>query len=217
MDRIRVLLADDEHLLRAGIRLVLRHADDIEVVAEAGDGGEAVDLACRLALDVALLDIRMPGVDGLTAAEQLARRAPALKVVMLTTFGEPGYVSRALRAGAAGFVLKDTGPQELIQAVRAAARGGAVLSPRIAKDLIDTYVVTDDGEARRLVGTLTAREHEVLVGVGLGMSNAEIARQLFMGEGTVKTYVSRILGKLGRDNRVQAAIVAHEAGILPAG
>lgn len=212
-----MLLADDEHLLRAGIRLVLRHADDIEVVAEAGDGGEAVDLACRLALDVALLDIRMPGVDGLTAAEQLARRAPALKVVMLTTFGEPGYVSRALRAGAAGFVLKDTGPQELIQAVRAAARGGAVLSPRIAKDLIDTYVVTDDGEARRLVGTLTAREHEVLVGVGLGMSNAEIARQLFMGEGTVKTYVSRILGKLGRDNRVQAAIVAHEAGILPAG
>ena len=217
MDRIRVLLADDEHLLRAGLRLVLRHADDIEVVAEAGDGGEAVDLACRVPLDVVLLDIRMPGVDGLTAAEQLARRAPAVKVVMLTTFGEPGYVSRALRAGAAGFVLKDTGPQDLIQAVRAAARGGAVLSPRIARDLIDTYVVTDDGEARRLVGTLTTREHEVLVQLGVGLSNAEIARRLFMGEGTVKTYVSRILGKLGCDNRVQAAIVAHEAGILPAG
>lgn len=217
MDRIRVLLADDEHLLRAGIRLVLQHAEDIEVVAEAGDGSEAVDLACQVPLDVALVDIRMPGVDGLTALERLTRLAPAVKVVMLTTFGEPGYITRALRAGAAGFLLKDTGPQELIQAVRAAARGGAVLSPRITRDLIDRYVTTDDGEARRLVGLLTDRERDVLVQVGLGKSNAEIARRLFMGEGTVKTYVSRILGKLGCDNRVRAAIIAHEAGILPAG
>ncbi|MGW3960542.1 response regulator [Amycolatopsis sp. NPDC005003] len=216
MDRIRVLLADDEHLLRAGIRLVLRHAEDIEVVAEAGDGGEAVDLACRLPLDVALVDIRMPGVDGLATLEQLTRLAPAVKVVMLTTFGEPGYITRALRAGAAGFLLKDTGPQELIQAVRAAARGGAVLSPRITKDLIDRYVATDNSEACRLVSTLTDRERDILIQLGLGRSNAEIARQLFMGEGTVKTHVSRILGKLGCDNRVRAAIISHEAGILPA-
>lgn len=217
MERIRVLLADDEQLLRTGIRLVLQHAEDIEVVAEAGDGGEAVELACRIPLDVALMDIRMPEVDGLTAVERLTRRVPALKVVMLTTFGEPGYISRALRGGATGFILKDTGPQELIQAVRAAARGGAVLSPRITKDLITRYLATDDDAAGRLVSTLTEREREVLVQVGLGASNAEIARQLYMGEGTVKTYVSRILGKLGCDNRVRAAIVAHEAGILPAG
>lgn len=216
MEPIRVLLADDEHLLRAGIRLVLRHAEDIEVVAEAGDGGEAVEIACHVPLDVALVDIRMPVVDGLSALEQLTRLAPAVKVVMLTTFGEPGYITRALRAGAAGFLLKDTGPQELIQAVRAAARGGAVLSPRITKDLIDRYVATDNSEACRLVSTLTDRERDILIQVGLGRSNAEIARQLFMGEGTVKTHVSRILGKLGCDNRVRAAIISHEAGILPA-
>ncbi|MGW3963586.1 response regulator [Amycolatopsis sp. NPDC005003] len=220
MDRIRVLLAEDEQLLRAGIRLVLRHAEDIEVVAEAGDGREATDLACRVPIDVALIDIRMPGVDGLTVVEHVNRQAPGVRCVILTTFGEPGYVSRALRAGATGFILKDTGPQELIQAVRTAARGGAVVSPRITKDLIDHYLATDgsrENEAGRRVGTLSGREHEVLVQVGLGASNAEIARTLFMGEGTVKAYVSRILAKTGCGNRVQAAILAHEAGILPTG
>lgn len=214
---IKVMLADDEQLLREGVRLVLRHADDIEVTAEAGDGAEAVQLACAQPVDVALVDIRMPGTDGLTAAEQLAQRAPEVKVVMLTTFGEQEYITRALRAGAAGFLLKDSGPQELIHAVRAAAHGGAILSPRITKDLIATHV--NDGrsaKAQRLVDTLNEREREVLVMVGVGASNAEAARLLYMGEGTVKTYVSRILAKLGCANRTQAAIIAHDAGLLPA-
>jgi DNA-binding NarL/FixJ family response regulator len=217
---IKVMLVDDEQLLRAGVRLVLRHADDIEVTAEAGDGAEAVRLACTQPVDVALVDIRMPGTDGLTAAEQLAVRAPAVKVVMLTTFGEQEYITRALRAGAAGFLLKDSGPQELIHAVRAAAHGGAILSPRITKDLIATHVMAADNrsvKAQRLVDGLNERERDVLVMVGVGASNAEAARLLYMGEGTVKTYVSRILAKLGCANRVQAAIIAHDAGLLPAG
>jgi DNA-binding NarL/FixJ family response regulator len=217
---IKVMLVDDEQLLRAGVRLVLRHADDIEVTAEAGDGAEAVRLACTQPVDVALVDIRMPGTDGLTAAEQLAVRAPAVKVVMLTTFGEQEYITRALRAGAAGFLLKDSGPQELIHAVRAAAHGGAILSPRITKDLIATHVMAADNrsvKAQRLVDGLNERERDVLVMVGVGASNAEAARLLYMGEGTVKTYVSRILSKLGCANRVQAAIIAHDAGLLPAG
>lgn len=217
---IKVMLADDEQLLREGVRLVLRHADDIEVTAEAGDGAEAVRMACAQPVDVALVDIRMPGTDGLTAAEQLAERAPGTKVVMLTTFGEQEYITRALRAGAAGFLLKDSGPQELIHAVRAAAHGGAILSPRITKDLIATHLVPADSrsvKAQGLVDRLNEREREVLVLVGVGASNAEAARLLYMGEGTVKTYVSRILAKLGCANRVQAAIIAHDAGLLPAG
>lgn len=217
MEPIQVLLADDERLIRAGVRMVLRHAEDIEVVAEADDGAQAVELACRLPIDVVLLDIRMAGTDGLVAVEQISRQAPSVKVVMLTTFGEHDYIVRALRAGAAGFILKDTGPQELIQAVRAAARGGAILSPRVAQDLITQYVTVDDSrvaEARRLVSGLADRERKVLVMVGRGLSNAEAARQLYLGEGTVKTYVSRILVKLGCGNRVQAAIIAHDAGLL---
>lgn len=216
---IKVMLADDEQLLREGVRLVLRHADDIEVTAEAGDGAEAVRMACTLPVDVALVDIRMPGTDGLTTAEQLAERAPEVKVVMLTTFGEQEYITRALRAGAAGFLLKDSGPQELIHAVRAAAHGGAILSPRITKDLIATHVMLTDSrsvKAQGLVDRLNERERDVLVLVGVGASNAEAARLLYMGEGTVKTYVSRILAKLGCANRVQAAIIAHDAGLLPA-
>ena len=214
-----MMLADDEQLLREGVRLVLRHAEDIEVIAEAGDGAEAARLACELPVDVALVDIRMPGTDGLTAAELMAERVPAVKVVMLTTFGEQEYITRALRAGAAGFLLKDSGPQELIHAVRAAAHGGAILSPRITKDLIATHVVAADSraeKAQRLVDSLNERERDVLVLVGVGASNAEAARLLYMGEGTVKTYVSRILAKLGCANRVQAAIIAHDAGMLPA-
>ncbi|EKX68847.1 response regulator transcription factor [Streptomyces ipomoeae] len=216
---VRVLLADDERLLRAGLRLVLAHADDIDVVAEAADGAEAVDLAVRHRVDVVLMDIRMPGTDGLTAAEMLASRAPSVRVVMLTTFGEAEYVTRALAAGAAGFVLKDTGPQELIQAVRVAASGDAILSPRVTRDLIEEYVITNArraDEARRLVGLLTERERDVLVLIGQGLSNAEVGRRLYLGEGTVKTHVRHILAKLDCANRVQAAILAHEAGLLPA-
>jgi len=215
---IRVLLADDQALVRAGIRLVLAEAGDIEVVAEAGDGAAAVELAGRHRVDVALIDIRMPGVDGLTAVERLAVHAPSVRAVMLTTFGEEEYVDRALLAGAAGFLLKDTGPEDLIRAVRVAAAGDAVLSPPITRGVIEQYVRGGGARAvraRRLVDQLSGREREVLVLIGRGMSNAEAGRVLLLSEGTVKTHVRRILTKLACDNRVQAAILAQEAGLLP--
>ncbi|MFD5245695.1 response regulator [Amycolatopsis sp. NPDC058340] len=214
---IRVLLADDEPLLRAGARLLLDQAGDIEVVAEASDGAEAIDVVRRMPVDVALMDIRMPGTDGLAAVEEIARD---VRVIMLTTFGDEDYVARALRAGAAGFLLKDTDPAQLIQAVRSAADGEAVLSPRIAKQVIDRFRDTDAADAdnaaraRRRIEALTARELDVLVRVGRGLGNAEIAGELRLSNGTVKIHVSRILAKLGCANRVQAAILAHDAGIL---
>ncbi|ONF74326.1 response regulator [Amycolatopsis keratiniphila] len=214
---IRVLLADDEPLLRAGARLLLNQAGDIEVVAEASDGAEAIDVVRRMPVDVALMDIRMPGTDGLAAVEEIARE---VRVIMLTTFGDEAYVARALRAGAAGFLLKDTDPAQLIQAVRSAAAGEAVLSPRIAQQVIDRFRDADAADAdnaaraRRKIEALTARELEVLVRVGRGLGNAEIAGELRLSNGTVKIHVSRILAKLGCANRVQAAILAHDAGIL---
>jgi len=214
---IRVLLADDEPLLRAGARLLLSQAGDIDVVAEASDGAEAIEVVRRMPVDVALMDIRMPGMDGLAAVEEIARE---VRVIMLTTFGEEDYVARALRAGAAGFLLKDTDPAQLIQAVRSAADGEAVLSPRIAKQVIDRFRDADAADAdkvagaRRRIEALTAREIDVLVRVGRGLGNAEIAGELRLSNGTVKIHVSRILAKLGCANRVQAAILAHDAGIL---
>ncbi|WP_219509661.1 response regulator [Nonomuraea ceibae] len=211
---IRVLIADDESLLRTGVRLILEHADDLVVVAEAADGAEAVAAAVEHRADVALLDIRMPGVDGLAAVAELSRIAPAVKSLVLTTFGEYENLATALQAGAAGFLLKDTGPQELIQAVRTVAGGHAVLAPQLTRHILDRYVRTGDRRASELISSLSQRERDVLVLVGAGLSNAEIARDLFMGEGTVKTHISRILAKLRCSNRVQAAILAHDAGIL---
>ncbi|WP_410665271.1 response regulator [Amycolatopsis sp. lyj-84] len=217
---IRVLLADDEPLLRAGARLLLNQAGDIDVVAEASDGAEAIDVVRRMSVDVVLMDIRMPRVDGLAAVEELGRIAPEVRIIMLTTFGDEAYVARALRAGAAGFLLKDTDPAQLIQAVRSASTGDAVLSPRIAKQVIDRFRDTDAANAesvaraRRKLGALTARERDVLVRVGRGLGNAEIAADLRLSNGTVKIHVSHILAKLGCANRVQAAILAHDAGIL---
>ncbi len=214
---IRVLLADDEPLLRAGARLLLNQAGDIDVVAEASDGAEAIDVVRLIPVDVALMDIRMPGTDGLAAVEEIARE---VRVIMLTTFGDEAYVARALRAGAAGFLLKDTDPAQLIQAVRSAAAGEAVLSPRIAQQVIDRFRDADAADAdnaaraRRRIEALTARELDVLVRVGRGLGNAEIAGELRLSNGTVKIHVSRILAKLGCANRVQAAILAHDAGIL---
>lgn len=214
---IRVLLADDEPLLRAGARLLLNQAGDIDVVAEASDGAEAIDAVRRITVDVALMDIRMPRMDGLAAVEEIARE---VRVIMLTTFGDEAYVARALRAGAAGFLLKDTDPVQLIQAVRSAADGEAVLSPRIAKQVIDRFRDADAADAdraaraRRRIEALTARELDVLVRVGRGLGNAEIAEDLRLSNGTVKIHVSRILAKLACANRVQAAILAHDAGIL---
>ncbi|TWP46445.1 response regulator transcription factor [Lentzea tibetensis] len=209
---IRVLIADDEALMRAGIRLILDTADDITVVAEVADGRAAVS-ACREA-DVALLDIRMPGGDGLTAAAEIVRLG--VHVVMLTTFGEDSYVASAMRAGATGFLLKDTPPADLIHAVRVAASGELILAPQITRRLVEQHLAAPSGSsnARELVRQLTDTERGVLRLVGAGMSNAEIAAELFMGAGTVKAHISRILPKLDCANRVQAAIVAHDSGLL---
>jgi DNA-binding NarL/FixJ family response regulator len=215
---IRVLLADDEALIRTGIRLVLETTDDIEIAAEASTGAEAVDLVRRHRIDVALLDIRMPKLDGLAAAEQIIAQVPHTRIVMLTTFGEDEYVARALRAGAAGFLLKDTTPDGLIEAVRIAAAGEAILSPKITRHLIDRYVGPEDSRgdlARHRLEVLTERERDVLILIGDGSSNAEIAKSLLLSEGTAKAHVSRILTKLDCTNRVQAAILAHDAGLLP--
>ncbi|MEV8517850.1 response regulator transcription factor [Dactylosporangium sp. NPDC051484] len=215
---IRVLLADDEALIRAGVRLVLETAADIEIIAEASDGTEAIEQTRRHRIDVALLDIRMPKLDGLAAAEHIIKLTPATRVVMLTTFGDDEHVARALRAGAAGFLLKDTEPDGLIQAVRIAANGDAILSPKITRHLIDTYIGPEDTRgnlARQRLQVLTDRERDVLTLIGDGSSNADVAKALLVSEGTAKAHVSRILTKLGCTNRVQAAILAHDAGLLP--
>jgi DNA-binding NarL/FixJ family response regulator len=215
MPPIHVLLADDEAMIRAGVRAILATDDGIEVVAEAADGRQAVDLVRAHRPDVALLDIRMPGHDGLTAADEIAAVAPATSVIMLTTFGQDDYIARALGGGAAGFLLKASDPRELITAVRAVAGGAAFLSPAVAHRVVRDY--RDAGgratRARRLAGTLTERERDVLTLLGAGHSNAEIARSLYIVEGTVKAHVSSILDKLGARNRVQAAILAYEAGL----
>ncbi|TGA84764.1 response regulator transcription factor [Streptomyces sp. MZ04] len=213
---IRVLLADDEAMIRAGVRAILGAGEDIEVVAEAGDGRAAVELARAHRPDVALLDIRMPGLDGLAAAEEIVRTVPDTAVAMLTTFSEDAYVAQALGGGATGFLLKSGDPHELIAGVRAVAGGAAFLSPKVARHVIDGYGarrVARGAEARSRTAALTPREREVLGLVGEGLSNPEIAARLHLVEGTVKAYVSTVLERLGVKNRVQAAIVAYEAGL----
>lgn len=214
---IRVLLADDEAMIRAGVRAILSTAEDIEVVAEASDGREAVDLALKHRPDVCLLDIRMPLLDGLQAAAELHKAAPATAVAMLTTFSEDEYIASALGSGAAGFLLKSGNPRELIAGVQAVAEGGAYLSPSIARRVISRLGAGQLGKqatARARIEELTAREREVLALVGAGLSNAEIAGRLHVVEGTVKAYVSQVLARLGFKNRVQAAILAYEAGLV---
>ncbi|MFH8408640.1 response regulator [Streptomyces sp. NPDC018019] len=214
---VRVLLADDEAMIRAGVRAILGAAPGIEVVAEAADGRQAVDLALRHRPDVCLLDIRMPRLDGLGAAAELRRTLPETAVVMLTTFSEDTYVAGALGSGASGFLLKTGDPRELITGVRAAAEGGAYLSPSVARRVISQFAGGALGRAaaaRTRTEELTGREREVLALVGAGLSNAEIAGRLYVVEGTVKAYVSAILARLGLKNRVQAAILAYEAGLV---
>jgi DNA-binding NarL/FixJ family response regulator len=215
---IRVLLVDDEELVRFGLRTVLESAGDMTVVGEAGDGAEAVSLAAQLRPDVVLMDVRMPRVDGLAAARTILSRPDPPKVAVLTTFHTDAYVVAALAAGASGFLLKDTPPRQIVAAVRAVADGSQMLSPAVTRRLISEYVREQDDSrraaARRRLEPLTDREREVLVLVGRGLSNAEAARAAYMTEATVKTYVSRMLTKLGLANRTQAAILAHEAGLL---
>lgn len=212
---IRVLVVDDEALVRSGLRMILEAAGDIAVIGEAADGAEAVATATRLRADVVLLDVRMPGTDGLTAAARLARLPDPPKVIMLTTFDRDEYVHRALRAGAVGFLLKDTPPRDLAAAVRTVAEGNAMLAPTVTKRLISAFAEVGPSRAdtaRRRLAVLTEREGEVVRAVARGLSNAEIGRALDMREATVKAHVSRALAKLGLDNRVQAAILVHEAG-----
>jgi DNA-binding NarL/FixJ family response regulator len=210
---IRVLLADDEAMIRAGLTAVLATDPGITVVAEAADGREAVELAHAHRPDVVLMDIRMPGLDGLAAAAELRDVAP---VVMLTTFDEDAYVARALADGASGFLLKAADPRELLIAVRAVADGGAYLSPRVAKRVVARLHTAEPDRlaaALRKVERLTPRERDVLALVRRGLSNQEIGRELHLSEGTVKQHVSSILRGLDVENRVQAAITAHEAGM----
>ncbi|RKS09965.1 LuxR family two component transcriptional regulator [Nocardiopsis sp. Huas11] len=213
---IRVLLADDEAMIRAGVRAILASDAEIEVVAEAADGREAVDLVLSHRPDVALMDIRMPRMDGLAASAEIHRVAPGTAVIVLTTFGEDEYVSQALGDGASGFLLKAGDPRELITGVHAVADGGAYLSPKVARQVIAQFGggrVARRSAAAARIAELTERERDVLALIGAGLSNADIAARLFLVEGTVKSYVSAILSRLGMRNRVQAAILAYEAGL----
>ncbi|GAA3762940.1 response regulator transcription factor [Spinactinospora alkalitolerans] len=211
-------IVDDDPLVRAGLAMMLGGASDIRVVAEAGDGTEVLPLVDRHAPDVVLMDIRMPSMDGLTATEALRSRSRAPEVIVLTTFDADAHVLRALRAGAAGFLLKDTPPEEIVAAVRQVARGNPVLSPAVTRRLI-TRVAESDRDRRRArarerLAVLSDRERKVAVAVGQGRSNAEIGAVLHFSVPTVKTHVSGVLTKLGLNNRVQIALLVHGAGLL---
>jgi DNA-binding NarL/FixJ family response regulator len=214
---IRVLVVDDERLVCAHLRTILGAAPDVEVVGEAYDGAEAVEAVLRYRPDLVLMDLRMPGVDGLTAIEQIGRLDQRPTVVALTTFDLDGYVLRAMRAGAAGYLLKDTAPDDLVDLVRVAAGGHVVLSPPAGQRLIAASEQVRDARtrARSLVAGLTGRETEVLACLGLGMSNQEIGRRLFLSEATVKGHISRLLVKLRCANRTQAGLLARDADLAP--
>jgi DNA-binding NarL/FixJ family response regulator len=216
---IRVLVADDQAMVRAGFRMILDAEPDIEIVAEAGDGGEAVELVGRYTTDVVLMDIRMPKLDGIEATRQVLARSESTHVLVLTTFDLNEYVYEALRAGASGFLLKDAPPERLVEAIRVVASGEALLAPSITRRVIEEFARRPpprDGLPPELE-ELTARELDVLRLVARGRSNAEIARELFLGETTVKTHVARILGKLRVRDRVQAVVLAYESGLVRPG
>jgi DNA-binding NarL/FixJ family response regulator len=217
---IRVLLADDQVLVRAGFRALLDAQDDIEVVGEAGDGDQAVRLARELAPDIVLMDIRMPGTDGLAATRQIAAdgQLASVRVVILTTFELDEYVFEAVRSGASGFLVKDTEPDELVQAVRVVAGGDALLSPSVTRRLIGEFAARAK-EPRRPGGLaeLTDREQEVLALVGDGLSNSEIAKRLYVSPATAKTHVSRAMIKLQARDRAQLVVIAYESGLVRPG
>jgi DNA-binding NarL/FixJ family response regulator len=212
---IRVLLVDDQELVRSGFRMILEARDDIEVVGEAGNGREAVELAARTTADVILMDVRMPGVDGVEATRTILAAGSTARVLVLTTFDLDEYVVQAIRAGASGFLLKDVRPVELVDAIRVVAAGEALLAPSVTRRLLDRFAlaVPDDRTPPALDG-LTERELEILRLVAQGLSNAEIAERLVVGETTVKTHVSAVLRKLGLRDRVQAVIAAYDAGLV---
>lgn len=215
---ISVLLVDDEALVRVGLRMILETADDMAVIGEAETGRAAIDAVDRDRPDVVLMDIRMPGLDGLTATAAIRDRPDPPSVVVLTTFDADEAVFRALEAGATGFLLKDTPPQDLLRAVRLAATGDSMLSPGVTRQLIDRLTAEDRTRRRRdaldRLRGLTERERQVLTEIGLGRTNAEIAARLYMSEATVKSHVSHLFDKLSATNRVQLAIAAFRAGIV---
>ncbi|WP_306205534.1 response regulator [Actinoplanes sp. RD1] len=214
---IRVLLADDHALVRTGFRVILESEDDIQVVGEASDGRQAVDLAGRLAPDVVLMDVEMPGTDGLAATREItAAHGPA--VLILTTFDRDDYLFAALQAGASGFLLKNGTPEALTEAVRVVAGGDALLAPQITRRVIEAFATVDLHRPEKArVTELTPREHEVFVLLARGCTNAEIAEQLHLGETTVKTHVSRVLMKIGARDRTQAVVLAYELGVVRPG
>jgi len=213
---IRVVVVDDEPMVCAHLRTILGSAPDIEVVDEAHDGAAGVEAVVRSRPDVVLMDLRMPVLDGIAAIERIVKLSNPPVVVVLTTFDADQYVLRALRAGAAGFLVKSTPPEDLIGLVQVAAEGHTVLSPAAARRLIAASADSQPARerARKLVSGLTEREVEVLTGLGEGLSNAQIAARLFLSEATVKGYVSRMLDKLGVGNRTQAGLLAHDAGLV---
>ncbi|MQA26483.1 MAG: response regulator [Micromonosporaceae bacterium] len=217
---VRVLLADDQPLLRKGFRMVLADEPDVDVVGDAGDGAEAVDLARRLLPDVVLMDIRMPRMDGVAATKAIIAARLPVRVLILTTFDLDEYVVGALRAGASGFLAKDVPAEDLVQAIRTVAAGEAVVAPRILRRLLDRFADRlPDPEATKApaLDALTEREREVLGLVAKGMSNAEIASALSVSETTVKTHVGHLLTKLGLRDRVQAVVLAYESGLVRPG
>jgi len=215
---VRVLIADDQELVRTGFRMILKAEPDIEVVGEAADGAAAVELATKRRADVVLMDIRMPGVDGLEATRRLIAGSANTRVLILTTFDLNEYVYEALRAGASGFLLKDAPAAQLVTAIRVVANGDALLAPSVTRRLIGEFARRPLPSSKpEQMKELTARELEVLRLVARGLSNAEIAKELFVSDATVKTHVARVLMKLGLRDRVQAVVLAYESGLVQPG
>jgi DNA-binding NarL/FixJ family response regulator len=217
---VRVLLVDDQELVRTGFAMVLDAQPDIEVVGEAGDGAQAVDRLRAIPADVVLMDVRMPRMDGIEATRRITQGGDRPKVIILTTFDLDEYAFAAIKAGAAGFLLKDAGPSQLIEAIRAVHSGDAVVAPSTTRRLLDRFAVhlpDAERQASGALASLTAREGEVLRLVARGLSNAEVAGRLYVSEATVKTHMGRILMKLGLRDRVQAVVFAYETGLVKSG
>ncbi|MEU4647114.1 response regulator [Nocardia fluminea] len=216
---ISVLVVDDQELMRMGLKMVLGAHPDLEVIGEAGNGDEAVRRASELRPDVVLMDVRMPVVDGVSATARIVAAGEGVRVLVMTTFDLDEHALGALRAGASGFLLKDTPPEDLVSAIRSVAAGDAVVSPKVTKRLLDRLVAEDPTSLRdpKILDVLTAREREVLEQIAAGRSNGEIAAALFLSEATVKTHVGRVLTKLGLRDRVQAVVLAYETGLVRPG
>jgi DNA-binding NarL/FixJ family response regulator len=218
---VSVVIVDDQPLLRTGFRMILHSTTDLVVVGEAGDGSQALEVVAALTPDVVLMDVRMPGIDGIDATRHIVQSGSGSKVLILTTFDLDEYAFAGLRAGASGFLLKDVPPADLIAGIRAVAAGDAVVSPRITRELLNRYASVlpsgeqvDADDLHPILAKLTERERDVMLSLARGLSNAEIARELFLSEATVKTHVTRILGKLELRDRVQAVVLAYENGLV---